>query len=475
VELKDYLAVLRRQWWLVAVIAAIAAVCAGAGSVLATPMYQAHAQLFVSVRGGDSVTDLAQGNSFSERRVSSYVSLATSSRVLGAVIEELDLPYSVEHLKTAILASTPAQTVLIDIDVRDPDAELARQIANATSKHLIAEVGTVEGSDAKGGSLVTMSVAESATTPSVPVSPSIRRNVFLGFVGGALLGMVIAVLRRILDTRIRDRAGLGEVTELPVLGQIPVDPEHGKRPLAILREPHAARAERFRQLRTQLQFTNLDASSQSIVVTSSVPGEGKSSTSTDLALMLAEGGGRVLLIDADLRRPRLADILGLEGAVGLTTVLSGRIDVADAVQRVGGTNPLDVLTSGRIPPNPSELLGSPAMVGLLRGLEQEYDAIILDAPPAIPVTDPAVLATLASGVLVVVGMEGRLRREQLSEGLAKLESVGARMLGLVLNRVVTRAGTYETYEYRAAEPTRRDLRRARRRPAPVRRSLQGNR
>jgi succinoglycan biosynthesis transport protein ExoP len=461
-DLKDYFLVIRHHWLVISAIAALAAGAAFGVSALMTPSYEARSQLFVAVRGGDSVTDLAQGNSFSERRVSSYVTLATSSKVLNQVIDELHLDMTTARLKQLIKVSSPAQTVLIDIAVENGDPKLAHSIANAVAENLIDEVGIVEGSSADGSSLVTISVVEDAATPSTPVSPNIPRNTALGFLVGGLVGILFAICRKLFDTRIRDRAGLASVTDMSVLGSILAEPELEKRPLAILTEPHGVRAEHFRQLRTQLQFTNLDQEAQSVLVTSCIPGEGKSSTSINLALILAEAGGRVLLIDADLRRPRVADYLHLEGAVGLTTVLSGRVDVDDAIQTVGTVSQLHVLTAGRIPPNPSELLGSAAMDRLLETLGGRYDTIIIDAPPVIPVTDPAVLASKVSGVMLVVSVDGRLRREQLTEGVEKLSQVGARVLGLTLNRVTAKASAYSTYEYRATEKQTRMSKRERR-------------
>lgn len=461
-DMKDYLLVIRHHWLVIAAIALLAGSAAFTASSLMTPGYEARSQLFVSVHGGDSVTDLAQGNSFSERRVSSYVTLATSSKVLNQVIEELHLEMSAARLKQLIHVSSPAQTVLIDIAVENGDPKLAHAIANAAAEQLINEVGVVEGSAADGESLVTISVVEDAITPTTPVTPNVPRNTALGFLVGALAGVIVAICRKVFDTRIRDRAGLSSTTDLSTLGSILAEPELEKRPLAILTEPHGVRAEHFRQLRTQLQFTNVDQESQSVLVTSCIPGEGKSSTSINLALILAEAGGRVLLIDADLRRPRVADYLHLEGAVGLTTVLSGRVGVDDAIQKVGTGNQLHVLTAGRIPPNPSELLGSATMERLLCSLETQYDTIIIDAPPVIPVTDPAVLASKVSGVMLVVSVDGRLRREQLTEGIEKLSQVGARVLGMTLNRVSAKASNYSTYEYRSTSPETQVSRRERR-------------
>jgi succinoglycan biosynthesis transport protein ExoP len=166
---------------------------------------------------------------------------------------------------------------------------------------------------------------------------------------------------------------------------------------------------------------------KTIVVTSSLPGEGKSTTAINLAITLADAGSRVALIDADLRRPSLAEYMGLEGEVGLTTVLIGQADLRDAIQPWGDSS-LHVLPSGQIPPNPSELLGSLSMANLLEQLTNRYDIVLIDTPPLLPVTDAAILATITGGALVVAAAD-RLHRQQLTDGLGSLETVGARVLG----------------------------------------------
>ena len=190
-------------------------------------------------------------------------------------------------------------------------------------------------------------------------------------------------------------------------------------------EPHSASSEAVRRLRTNLQFIDVVNRPRSVVISSSIPDEGKSTIAINLAVALADTGARVILIDADLRQPSIAEYIGIEGSVGLTTVLIGRADVEDIVQPFG-TSTLDVLPTGPIPPNPSELLGSPAMAGLLDRLTATYDMVLLDSPPLLPVTDAAVLSKLAGGVLLVVGAD-RIHRPQLQETLVSLETAGAHL------------------------------------------------
>jgi capsular exopolysaccharide synthesis family protein len=199
-----------------------------------------------------------------------------------------------------------------------------------------------------------------------------------------------------------------------------------------------------------LQFLDIADRPKTIVVTSSLPGEGKSTTAVNLAITLADAGSRVALVDADLRRPSIAEYMGLEGEVGLTTVLIGQADLQDALQPWGDRH-LHVLTSGQVPPNPSELLGSRSMATLLTQLASQYDMVLIDTPPLLPVTDAAILAKITGGAVVVAGA-GTVQRQQLADGLGSLEDVGARVLGVVLNRLAHKQtdGGYTYYDYTSA-------------------------
>lgn len=408
-----------------------------------TPQYGARSQLFVSVKGGTTATDVIQGNTFAEKRVTSYVNLATSPRVLEAVGKELGLADGAKELAGKVVASTPPQTVLIDINVTDTNPERAAEIANSSAEQLISAVGEVEDV-----SIVRLSVFERAVPAMAPSSPRVPLNLVVGLALGLLTGFGVAVLREMFDTRIRSQDDVERTTSAGILGSFAVDASVDDEPLVTHGDRFSHRAEGFRQLRTHLHFTNISGGSQSVVVSSSIPGEGKTSTSVNLAIMLAESGTKVLIVDADLRRPKVAKYLGLEGSVGLSGVLSHSVAVEDAIQHWGRAGALHVLASGRAAPNPSELLGSPAMEKLISRFESEYEVVIIDAPPLLPVTDPAVLGSMASGVLLVVSADGRTRRGELERAVKDLESVNARLLGVVLNRVDHVAGGHTYYDYR---------------------------
>lgn len=212
------------------------------------------------------------------------------------------------------------------------------------------------------------------------------------------------------------------------------------------REPMALASEAFRVLRTNLQFLGLDEPVKSILVTSATPGEGKSTVTTNLAVAFAQTGSNVCLVDTDLRRPMVAKLMGLENWSGLTTALVGQSSLDNCLQKTA-VEGLTVLTSGPIPPNPAELLGSQRMVKLLAELEERFDMVLVDTPPVLAVTDAAVLAPKVGGVLLVT-RAGTVARQEVLRAKVALENVKAKLLGVVLGAVKqeSRQGYYYSYE-----------------------------
>lgn len=396
--------------------------------------------------------ELQQGNTFSQARVQSYVKTVTTPAVLDPVIAKLGLQKTPNALAQDIKASTDLNTVLINISVTDASPAQSAAIAAAVADSLVKAVDDLEKPRAGGTSPVRLSIITPATTPETPTSPNTKVNLAVGFIIGLVVGLGFSVLRTKLDNRVRGEIDVRHVTAKPILGGISFDSDAVKKPLVTQFDALSPRAESFRQLRTNLQFAHISHKSKTVLITSSVPGEGKSTTATNLAISMAQSGKSVVLIDADLRRPMIGEYLGLDRSVGLTTALIGQADVDDLLQGWGEDN-FYVLTSGQIPPNPSELLGSDEMRALLARLEQSFDAIIIDAPPLLPVTDSAVLSQLVDGVVVVVGTLG-VRQTELEKSLAALEMVEASVLGLVLNRIPSKGpdayayGGYYTYESR---------------------------
>ncbi len=251
---------------------------------------------------------------------------------------------------------------------------------------------------------------------------------------GLLLGLGAALVRETLDKTVKTQDDVKAVTDTPIIGAIMRDPDAVKRPLIVEVDPRSPRAEAFRSLRTNLQFIDAANHPRTLVITSSLAGEGKSTMSANLALTMAQGGSRVCLVEADLRRPKVLDYLGLEGAVGLTDALIGRAEVFDVIQPYGGTN-LWVLGAGPIPPNPSELLGSTADAQPLTHLASRFDYVVIDSPPTLPVTDAVVLSSLVDGVIVVVGLRASCSATSWRARSRAWSRWPVACSGLVLNRV----------------------------------------
>jgi capsular exopolysaccharide synthesis family protein len=444
VELRDYVKVVRRRWRVILVSLIAVVALASILTLRTTPEYESKARLFVSSTER-STSDAYQGGLFSIQRVSSYADLVKGQELSSRVIDRLGLDMAPADLSKKITATVVPDTVILEVSATDPDPQQAQRIGQAVATELTQFVNELETPPGRSNAPIKASIVDAANLPQTPVSPQPLRNLGLALVLGLLLGVGLAVVRELLDTSIKGPEDIAGVTDAPVLGGILFDGNAPKQPLITDLAPHAPRMEAFRILRTNLQFVDVDRHMKVFVVTSSVPGEGKTSTASNTALALQTTGQRTLLIDGDMRRPQLARLFELEGSVGLTSVLLGRISLEEAVQEHLSSG-LSVLTSGSLPPNPAELLQSHAMEQLLEKARTDYDVIVIDAPPLLPVTDAALIAAQADGAVLVV-RQGKTTRDQLATSMDRLQAVGARPLGVTLNMVAQRGRKGYGYGY----------------------------
>ena len=450
-ELRDYVRILRKNWILILVTTLVGgSVAAGVSSTI-TPRYSATAELYVSVRQGseDGLSGLIDGTNFARQAVASYVSIVNSATVLEPVVDELNLDMSARQLASMVTASSPLNTVLLEVTVTGTDPAEIATIANAVSRNFIDFVeNTLEKPDSDSLSTVNIELVQPAMTATAPINQNTRQNVIVGVLLGLAIGLALSLVRALIDTRVHSTRDIEEATGKPVLGGIAFDPEASKRPLVVHVDPQSPRAESFRRLRTNLQFLNVDDIPRSVVITSSVSGEGKSTTAANIAISLADTGMRVALVDGDLRVPKIAGYMGIEGGAGLSDVLINRADLADVLQK-WGRGELYVLPSGQIPPNPSELLGSARMAKILETLAAQFDYVVLDAPPLLLATDAAVLSKLAGGAILVVAA-GRTKKAEIVGAVRSLDQVGSRTLGVVATMLPVKgpdAKSYGTYAY----------------------------
>lgn len=441
-ELAEHLRAIRKYWWMVVLTLVLTVVGAAVITTNTTRLYVTSVTFFVKTPA-DQLNLAAQGDTFGQKRVNSYVQLAGTDRLLEPVLEATGLDLTTGELGAMITASADTNTVLLQVRVTDSDVDRGLAVADAVAVTFVDVVAELESDNGAETPLVGLELVSGPALNPEPVSPRPALNYGLAVLGGLLAGIVLALVRDFLDTTLRTSSAVEKVTGGAVLGVIPFDATAKKSPLILDSHARSARAEAFRHLRTNLEFVNVDAPIKKVVITSAVPDEGKSSTAANLAVIFAEAGRRVILVEGDLRRPRVADYLGLEGAVGLTNVLAGQADLADVLQP-WGRGGLVVLPSGSVPPNPSELLGSKMMGELLDVLSEEFDLVLIDTPPLLPVTDAAVLAARTDGAIVVV-RQGSTRRQHVAQAVNSLTQVDARILGSVLTMAPLPRGRGDQY------------------------------
>jgi tyrosine-protein kinase len=445
-DLRDYLRAVRKRWWLVLGSVVLALGAAMLLTALTPPRYAARVTFFVNTQTS-GVSDAYQGSLFSQQRVKSYVDLMTSDRLARSVVAGGRYRLTADEFQAETSAQAVPDTVLLQARITDRDRDRALRLAQRLAGEFVALVQALETPPGSTHPTVRVEVIAGPRVGGAPVSPAPVRNALLAAALGLVAGAGGSALREALDTTVTTVEELHQLTGVPVLCAVPFDLRAKRSPLILDGTARSARAEALRQLRTNLQFVRVDQPPRTLVVTSALPGEGKSTTACNLAIVFAEAGTRVLLVDADLRRPRLADYLGLEGAVGLTNVLAGQAGLEDALQSWGGTG-ITVLPSGSVPPNPSELLGSRSMAELLAAARHRFDIVIVDTPPLLPVTDAAIAASRVDGTLLVSRC-GRTTAAQARESAAALAAVGAPVLGCVLNMA---AGGSGRYSYDAQPP-----------------------
>lgn len=449
-DVRDYLRVFRRQI-VVIVAGALIGLSTGALVAMLTPQrFEASAEVMVTVQVADTATpaerSLATG--YAKQAVETYRAIITSSLVLEPVMQDLGLSSAPSGIRaTSVLNSA---IITISVDNRNPGQ--AARIANAVADSFSAAVTeTLEKRENEAAFAIRIVTLEPAQVPTVPVAPNLQLSLTIGALLGLAAGVGVALLRATLDRRVRVAADLESAVPVPVLGQIPLDPDTGDHPLALSSAPQGLRAEAFRSLRTNVRFF-FSGGQGVFVVTSSGPGEGKSTTAANLALAFADAGQRVALIDGDLRLPRVAEYFGIEGGVGLSDVLVGRVELNDVIQR-WGRSALFLLPAGTVPPNPAELLGSGAMESLIDTLKEAFDVVIVDAPPLLLVTDAAVIARVTTGAILIAAA-GSTQANRLADAAKSIESVGARVLGTVLTKAPVSGAASSPYGAAAPATTR---------------------
>lgn len=435
---------LRKFWFLVIGLSLIGGVAGYLVSASIEPQFQARASLYFALNQGTSGSDLNQGAAYTQNQMLSFARIATSSRVLERVIDDLDMELTPRALAQSVTVTIPQDTAVLDVTASSTDPERAAAIANSVSENLAQVVQAVAAESGEGAATITATVIDDAVPPAVQSLPNKPRDAVLAAVIGFLAGVLIALIATAADTRVRNEAAVARVTDLPVLGVVGRTKRKVGAGLIVARQAHSRAAEDMRKIQSALAFTAIDAHSRRLLITSASPGEGKSTFATNLALALAGAGERTLVIDGDLRRPRVANLFGIDGSVGLTTVLMGDIELADATVSWSADGP-DVLAAGNLPPSPATVLTSRAFRSALEDATEHYDVVIIDSPPVLSVADANLLVPLTDGVVIVVDA-AKTRRPQLAEALRSIESAGGRVVGIVLNKARVSTDRVAYYE-----------------------------
>lgn len=514
-ELRDYLRIVRRRKWIIVLSAVIVVGAASVASLLQTPVYQGRAELLLQPRTTESLFDPQTGQrNDPARSLQTEIRVLKSQPVKDAVRRELGrtpdvtvspvgdtdvIAVKAESTRPGRAASTANAYARAYIDFRRKQAvddlvaasqeiqgkvvDFQREIdgidAQATSgaaqrrdnlvqqqalfKLKLDQLQVDAALKTGGAQLVTP-----AAVPQSPVKPTPLRNAVVALALGALLGVGLAFLSEHLDDSLNSKEDVERVTaEALTLALIPAVPswKDRKEPMVMAsRDPKSPAAEAYRTLRTSIQFIGLDRPMGTIQVTSPSASEGKSTTISNLGVALARAGLRVVIVDCDLRRPRVHEFFDCTNSIGFTSVLLGEVPLAAALQGVEGEERLKLLASGLVPPNPSELLSGRRTVEVLTAVQADADIVLVDCPPVLPVTDAAVLSSRVDATLLVA-TAGTTTRKELARAYEVLNQVSAPVIGVVLNGV-TAEGAYgygnSYYHYKAHDGDQR-----RRRQPPV--------
>jgi capsular exopolysaccharide synthesis family protein len=518
-QLRDYLAVLRVRRWSVVVVVALVVAGALAYSARQTPLYQSRARILIQpFAAGTTTVQPTRGSLETERELARTVPVAeVAAQRLGtedppgSLLDGLSVNVvtQTEIMEFVYLHPSPTeaqrraqafaqgylqfrrQQVVDDLlsaseALQDRLQTLNRQLSRIQTRISEAEAGSPQITDLQtranrlsgqigvleqeiadltpADSLRVGQLVEPASLPSSPAHPDYARNAVLAVMLGLVLGIAVAFLRERLDDSLRGRHDLERNIRAPVLSIIPrisAWKRDQDAPLVTIDDPRSPPAEAFRTLRTSLLFAAAQRDVKTILVTSAHAGEGKTFASVNLAVTLAQARKRVILVSADLRKPRAHRFFGSEGSAGLTGVLIGEARPWEAVQDVGIEN-LKLLPSGPVPGNPSELLGSDAMARLLLQFREVADFVIVDSAPVLVVADALTLSPACDAVLFVADAAGT-SRGAVSQARQQMDQVAARILGSVLNdfdpskSAATSYWDYSyVYEYRdvSAKPRR---------------------
>src|SRR5215204_3505800 len=468
VSLRDILLVIRRRLWVISVVAVVLTGVVVGFSMAQTPIYEASTTILVGQERG-----ITQDPNYAiglQQLTETMVGAVSSRPVAKAVIHQENLQMTTEEFLSQVSAEQEPNTQWIQVHYIDSSPERAQRLANA-----VGDVFSRKVSEVSSGTIaITATVWERAVVPDAPVTPNPVRNGLLALALGLIIGVGLALLLEYLDDSWDSPEEMEQVSEAPTFGIIPgfkgsktqkevsaaqsllktglrragreaeTDELPGRLVTAL--DPTSAAAEAYRTLRTNLLYgAFLDEPAKVLVLTSPGPGEGKSTTCANLGVVLAQAGKNTLILDCDFRKPVIHRLFGFRNVRGVVDALVGERKLQENWKEP--MEGLKVVPVGPIPPNPTELLGTRRFSELLASLREEFDYVLIDAPPVGMVSDPAILATQGDGVLLVSDAQNT-RKGSVRQAMRSLEAVGAPVLGTVMNNVeVSKGDNYHYYGY----------------------------
>lgn len=436
-DLKDYLEILSRRKQIVFITALVSLIAVAIAVTFIAPTYTATATLRILTAATGSAEFVDYNITYADRLIGTFLEIAQ-----GRPIQD-ELRAKVSPLPKIELENLNA-TELVEIRATDPDPHVARFTANTLANILVERSAELYAGTA---TTFTVTVVEPAITPSTPSSPNDLILVVVGLVAGLAAGMGLAFLVENLDTRLYTGSQIEALTGARILGDIPESLRSMEDSHSFFRNP--IHIEAFRRLRTNIFSPAENQDITTLLVASAVSSDGRSSVVANLALSTSLTNRRVVVVDADLRTPSLHEFYSLTNEIGLSTVLSGEARVDEALIETSFEN-IMLLPAGPTPTNPAELLASPRMAMVSRELSELSDIVFIDSAASYTVTDPAILAPISDGVLIVV-RQGWVRDEPLLSTFSQLDNVNANILGVVLNR--TSRGVRAQKDQQAELPT----------------------
>lgn len=431
-----YAAGIVRRWALILLFAAIGGGLALIQIARTPTAYVATAQVFATTAQVKDASGLFSGNEFVQSRVQSYVSVVNSPTIINDVRASLHLAQNEKQLAGKVSASAPLNQTLMNVHVRDASATRAARIANAVASRFIQfvrQIETVTTATATDPSatVIKLTIIHPAQEPSSPVAPRKALLLLIGFLGGLALGLIVAIVLERMNTRTRTALDVDDITSAPLVGVIPSSRRTAAHPNAFDAETSNARSDPFRLLRANLLlFLDSEQSSRVIAVTSPVGGEGKTTVAVNLAASLAEIGLSGCLVESDVRKPMLARMLGLTGAVGLVDVLEGTAQIEQAIQSTEAG--FAVVVAGAASANPGKLLRPDHLRAIFADLSDRFDYVIIDALPLLRFAGGVEVASVADASVVVVKASAT-NRISLRRSLESLDRAGS-IAAVVLNR-----------------------------------------